>query len=288
MIGFFSAISAVFFWTYACSIWRKESERLLPRQINIYKNVFASIFFFPVLLTINWFSDINSIFFLVISGIVGIAIGDTLYINSLKIIGTRKTLSFESLTPIIATTLGALTINDIYPQKVWIGSLIVSFSLCMIVRQNTESNDYSKETKILGVFCAIGSVICAVVAALLSRIILIGSTLTPLQTTEIRLLSASIFLFLIFKQDFLVVFNYRSISKKSHSNLVLSTLIGTNFGILFQQIVFKFLPIGIGWTLLSLSPICALLISKVEGDKINKLTIIYSILSFVGVFITLI
>ena len=288
MIGFFAAISAVFFWTYACAIWRKESERLLPRQINIYKNVFASIFFFPVLFTINWFSDINSIFFLVISGIFGIAIGDTLYINSLKIIGTRKTLSFESLTPIIATTLGALTIDDIYPQKVWIGSLIVSFSLCMIVRQNTESNDSSKETKIFGILCAIGSVICAVFAALISRMILIGSSLTPLQTTEIRLLSASIFLFLIFKKDFLILHHYRSISKKSHSNLVLSTLIGTNFGILFQQIVFKFLPIGIGWTLLSLSPICALLISKVEGDKINQLTIIYSILSFIGVCITLI
>jgi len=288
MIGFFAAISAVFFWTYACAIWRKESGRLLPRQINIYKTVFASIFFSPVLLTINWFSDINSIFFLVISGIVGIAIGDTLYINSLKIIGTRKTLSFESLTPIIATTLGALTIDDIYPQKVWIGSLIVSFSLCMIVRQNTESNDSSKETKIFGILCAIGSVICAVFAALISRMILIGSSLTPLQTTEIRLLSASIFLFLIFKKDFLILHHYRSISKKSHSNLVLSTLIGTNFGILFQQIVFKFLPIGIGWTLLSLSPICALLISKVEGDKINQLTIIYSILSFIGVCITLI
>ena len=33
---------------------------------------------------------------LMISGIIGIAIGDTLYINSLKIIGTRKTLSFEA------------------------------------------------------------------------------------------------------------------------------------------------------------------------------------------------
>jgi len=288
MIGFFSAISAVFFWTLACSIWRRESNFLLPRQINIYKNVLAAILFFPVVITISWLSEINYIFILVASGIIGIAIGDTLYINSLKIIGTRKTLSFESLTPIIATTLGALTINDIYPQKVWIGSLIVSFSLCMIVRQNTESNDSSKETKIFGILCAIGSVICAVFAALISRMILIGSSLTPLQTTEIRLLSASIFLFLIFKKDFLILHHYRSISKKSHSNLVLSTLIGTNFGILFQQIVFKFLPIGIGWTLLSLSPICALLISKVEGDKINKLTIIYSILSFVGVFITLI
>ena len=62
MIGFLAAISAVFLWTYACSIWRQESERLLPRQINIYKNVFASILFLPVALTINWVSDIFSIF----------------------------------------------------------------------------------------------------------------------------------------------------------------------------------------------------------------------------------
>ena len=83
MIGFFAAISAVLSWTFACSIWRKASEKLLPRQINIYKNLLASIFFLPVVLTINWFSDVFSIFVLMASGIVGIAIGDTLYINCL-------------------------------------------------------------------------------------------------------------------------------------------------------------------------------------------------------------
>ena len=287
MIGFCSAVSAVFLWTFACSIWRKESEKLLPRQINIYKNVIASIFFLPVVLSINWVSDINSIYILMTSGIVGIAIGDTLYINALKIIGTRKTLSFEALTPIIATTLGTWIINDIYPQKVWIGSFIVSFSLLMIVRQNTYKIDQSKGKKVFGILCAIGSIICAVFAALMSRLILISSTITPLQTTEIRLLSATIFLFLIFRKDFFNIFRNRSITQESHSNLVLSTFLGTNCGILCQQIVFKFLPIGIGWTLLSLSPILALFISKREGDKINRLTIIYSILSFIGLGITL-
>ena len=288
MIGFFAAISAVLFWTFSCSIWRKESENLLPRQINIYKNVLASILFLPVVLTISWLSNMSSIFVLIISGIVGISIGDTLYINALKIIGTRKTLSFEALTPIIATTLGTWSIDEIYPQKVWVGSLIVSFSLLMIVRQNTFQKEEPREQNILGILCAFGSVLCAVLAALLSRVILIGSTLTPLQTTEIRLLSASIFLFLIFKKDFFDILNNRAITKKNHSNLFLSTLLGTNFGILFQQIVFKFLPIGIGWTLLSLSPVFALFISKREGEEINKLTIFYSFLSFIGVAITLI
>ena len=288
MIGSFAAISAVFFWTFACSIWRKESENLLPRQINIYKNVLASIFFLPVALTISWSSNLNSIFVLIISGIVGISVGDNLYLNSLKIIGTRKTLSFEALTPIIATILGRLSINEIYPQKVWIGSCIVSFSLLMIVRQNTFQKEHSIKINMLGILCALGSVLCAVIAALLSRIILISSTLSPLETTEIRLLSASIFLIFIFKKDFLNLFNKKLITKKSHSNLVLSTILGTNFGIFCQQIVFKNLPIGIGWTLLSLSPIFALFISNREGDQINKLTIIYSCLSFIGVAITLI
>ena len=288
MIGFFAAISAVLSWTFACSIWRKESENLLPRQINIYKNVFASVFFLPVALTISWFSDVFSIFILMISGIVGISIGDTLYIKSLKIIGTRKTLSFEALTPIIATTLGTLSINEIYPQKVWIGSLIVSFSLLMIVRQNTFQKEDFRERNVLGILCALGSVFCAVLAALMSRIILISSSLTPIQTTEIRLLSSSIFLVLILKKDFLDLLKNRSITKKNHLRLILSTLLGTNCGILFQQIVFKFLPIGIGWTLLSVSPIFALFLSKREGDQINKLTIFYSFLSFIGVAIALI
>ncbi len=288
MIGFFAAISAVLFWTFSCSIWRKESENLLPRQINIYKNVLASIFFLPVVFTISWLSNMSSILVLIISGIVGISIGDTLYINALKIIGTRKTLSFEALTPIIATTLGTWSIDEVYPQKVWVGSLIVSFSLLMIVRQNTFQKEEPREKNILGILCAFGSVLFAVLAALLSRVILISSTLTPLQTTEIRLLSASIFLFLIFKKDFFDILGNRALTKKNHSSLILSTLLGTNLGILFQQIVFKFLPIGIGWTLLSLSPVFALFFSKREGDEINKLTIFYSFLSFIGVAITLI
>ena len=165
--------------------------------------------------------------------------------------------------------------------------MIVSFSLLMIVRQKIFQKEQSKKTNIVGILCALGSVLCAVLAALLSRIILITTTLTPLQTTEVRLLSASIFLFLFFKKDFLNLLNNRSITKQNHSNLILSTLLGTNFGILFQQMAFKFLPIGIGWTLLSLSPVCALFISRREGEEINKLTIFYSFLSFIGVSIAL-
>ena len=165
---------------------------------------------------------------------------------------------------------------------------MVSFSLLMIVSQNTYKKDNPRETKTVGILYALGSVFCAVFAALMSRIILINSSLTPFEATEIRLLSSSIFLVLIFKKDFFDLLKNRSITRKNHTNLFISTLLGTNLCILFQQIVFKSLPIGIGWTFLSLSPLFSIFISKREKERINKLTIIYSLLSIIGVGITLI
>jgi len=93
--------------------------------------------------------------------------------------------------------------------------------LFKIVRQNTYQKQHSREVNIFGIFCALGSIFCAVFAALISRLVLISSTLTPFQTTEIRLLSASIFLFLIFKKEFFYLLSNKSLTRKNHSNLML-------------------------------------------------------------------
>ena len=63
---------------------------------------------------------------------------------------------------------------------------------------------------------------------------------------------------------------------------IISVLLGTNFGILLQQIVFKTLPIGIGWTLLSTSPVISLLFAKREEGIISKDIIFSTFLLFVG------
>ena len=63
---------------------------------------------------------------------------------------------------------------------------------------------------------------------------------------------------------------------------IVSILLGTNFGILLQQIVFKTLPIAIGWTLLSTSPIIALFFSKREEGVISGTIIISTFFLFIG------
>ena len=71
------------------------------------------------------------------------------------------------------------------------------------------------------------------------------------------------------------------------NQFILSVLMGTNVGILLQQIVFQALPLGIGWTLLSTSPIISLLFTKKEEGTLTNEIIIITFLLFIGICLIL-
>jgi len=63
---------------------------------------------------------------------------------------------------------------------------------------------------------------------------------------------------------------------------LISIILGTNIGILLQQVVFKTLPIGVGWALLSTSPVISLFFAKNEEREINKKIIFFTCFLFFG------
>ena len=289
MLGILAAIGAAFSWTCACSMWRAQTKIFNSLQLNSIKNLIAVITFSPILFSLNWFSHLREISILFLSGLIGITIGDSLYIAALKRLGTRKTLSIEALSPIMANMLGTVLIGEILPLKAWVGTLIVTCSLIGITRQGI--NAKQKEFRIKngfksGIFYAFLSVSCAVLAAILSRIIFKTSNLSPFQTTEIRLCGSLIFLLPISRINLTYLWNEVTVENKL--KLVFSSLLGTNIGILLQQTVFQMLPIGIGWTLLSISPLISLLFTKAEGEKINSISITLALTTILGVSIALV
>ena len=290
MIGILSAFGAALSWTYACSIWRTQTNIYKPIEINFLKNVIAFILFSPVFLFFNYSTNYKYCLILILSGIIGIGLGDTFYLKSLNLIGTRKTLSIEALSPLFAAITGTLFIDDHLNINAWIGIIIVTGALVKIIR--TKSYLLDKDSKLVinnnsldKYVYAFLSVLCAVIAALLSRIVLLESDLTPIFTTEIRLFGSIIFLCLITKMKLrLFISNFE---RKEKNQFIVSVLMGTNIGILLQQIVFQSLPIGIGWTLLSTSPIVSLLFTKKEEGILTNEIIIITFLLFIGVCLIL-
>ena len=290
MIGILSAFGAAASWTYACFIWRSQTQEYKTIEINLIKNIVAFLVFTPAFINISSTTELKNIFILLVSGIIGIGLGDTFYLKSLQTIGTRKTLSVETLSPLMAAFSGEIFINEDLTIKSWVGVIIVSISLFIILKKGndfkTEKPTFSEKNNFKIFAFPFLSVLCAVLGGLLSRMVFLQSNLSPFLTTEIRLLGAIIFL--ISLKGFKINFFLKNIEKKQQKRFLLSILLGTNIGILLQQIVFKTLPIGIGWALLSTSPVISLLFAKNEEREITKKIIFFTCFLFFGLTLIII
>ena len=285
MIGIISAFGAAISWTYACFIWRSQTEKYKSIDINLVKNVIAFLIFLPAFINIHIFTDLKSLLILLLSGVVGIGLGDTFYIKSLQVIGTRRTLSIETLSPLLAALSGEIFINENLALRSYIGIVIISISLFILLRQRTNLlvnnlTNITEENNLKIFIFPLLSVLCAVLGGLLSRIVFLERDLSPFQTTEIRLLGAIIFLITI--KNFRVNFFLKRLDKNDQKRFLLSIFLGTNLGIFLQQIVFKTLPLGIGWTLLSTSPVISLFFATKEEGQITKGIIFFTTLLFLG------
>jgi len=284
LIGILSAFGAATSWTYACFIWRAQTQKYKSIDINLTKNIIAFLIFIPAFINLSSTTAIKNIFILLISGIIGIGLGDTFYLKSLQTIGTRKTLSIETLSPLMAALSGEFFINENLTTKSWVGIIIVTISLYIILRKGNdfkeENSSFSEKNNYKIFAFPFLSVLCAVLGGLLSRLVFLQSNLSPFLTTEIRLLSAIIFLITL--KGFKINFFLKDVEKKEQKRFLLSILLGTNIGILLQQIEFKTLPIGIGWALLSTSPVISLLFAKNEEKEITKKIIFFTCFLFFG------
>jgi len=284
LIGILSAFGAAASWTYACFIWRSQTQKYKTIDINLIKNIIAFLVFTPAFINISSTTELKNIFILLVSGIIGIGLGDTFYLKSLQTIGTRKTLSVETLSPLMAALSGEIFINEDLTIKSWVGVIIVSISLFIILKKGNnlkeENAPFSEKNNIKIFAYPFLSVLCAVLGGLFSKIVFLQSNLSPFLTTEIRLLGAIIFL--ISLKRFNINFFLNKIEKKQQKRFLLSIFLGTNIGILLQQIVFKTLPIGIGWALLSTSPVISLFFARNEEREITKKIIFFTCFLFFG------
>lgn len=85
------SLSTAIFWALAVILFKKTGETVSPLSLNLFKNVLAIVLFVPTLLLlgIEFFPDVPRSHYLILmlSGIIGIGITDTLYFKSLNLLG---------------------------------------------------------------------------------------------------------------------------------------------------------------------------------------------------------
>lgn len=265
--GVLAALAGALCWTLASSLWRRLPTALSASQLNLLKNALALLLLLPLLgasgVGSRW-SDPWAFWLLVASGVLGIAIGDSLFFAALRRIGTRRTLTLDAGGPAVTALLGMAALAESPSLLQWLGIALITAALALVAGRDAgapRSRDWG-----LGVALALGALACGSGGAVLARAALRSGAIDPMQAAALRLLAATLVLLPLLPS--LLKRRQGPLPRRRRWPLgILATLLGTSAGIALQQTALQQLPGALAVSLLATAPVMALPLASLEGDR---------------------
>ncbi len=281
--GVLAALAGALCWTLASSLWRRLPTALSASQLNLLKNGLALVFLLPLLGRSGVAAlgqEPRVLLLLAASGVLGIAVGDSLFFAALRRIGTRRTLTLDAGGPAVTALLGMAALSERPSPLQWLGIALITAALWLVAGRDAEgarSRDWG-----LGVALALGALACGSGGAVLARAALRSGAIAPLDAAALRLLAAALVLLPLLPSLLHRPQVPRPVGRRWPLG-VLATLLGTTAGIALQQTALLHLPGALAVALLATAPVMALPLASLEGDHPGWRGVCSALLGLAGV-----
>lgn len=284
-IGVGAALAAALCWTLASALWRRLPTSLGPAELNLLKNMVALGFQLPLLLLLGQLAipAAAPVLLLLISGVLGIALGDSFYFAALRRLGTRRTLTFDAGGPAVTAAVGAVLLAETPAPRQWLGIALISLAVLLVARQKPCGGSAAPLARQgSGILCALAALLCGTGGALLARAALRTTLISPLQSATIRLGAAALVLLpLLWRLP--APARRPKPGQRRWPMLVVATMLGTSAGIVLQQLALDRLSGGLAVALLATAPVMAVPLAPLEGDRAGLPGIAAALLALAGV-----
>ncbi|MBD2740210.1 DMT family transporter [Coleofasciculus sp. FACHB-1120] len=287
--GEVAALSAAFLWAIASVVYSRLGRQIPPLELNLFKGIIAIAFLvLTLLLQGQLLPEINptALTLLLLSGVLGIGLGDTAYFAAINCLGARRTLILETLAPPLTAVLALVFLQEQLTAAAWCGILLTILGVVWVVTERVpNSTAESKHLTMRGISWGLLAAVAQATGAVLSRTALIQSSISPLWSTLVRL-GAGVLVLLLWKllgrrqaNDWLKPLQ----SWRIVGVIAITAFFSTYLGIWLQQISLKFAPAGIAQTLSSTSPLFVLPLAIWMGDIVSFRAILGVLVALGGV-----
>ena len=222
-------------WSIAIIIFKSASKELSPFLIVSLKNTIAlfcfiiSFLIFDISIWQNNFTNIDY-FKIIISGCLGMGIGDILFIYALSQIGANRVAIINCFEPGVIYFFSIMMVGTILTLQQFIGLIIVILSI-LIISYEKDNSDIEKKIKQRGLLFQITAVLLSSFGIVLIKPVLSkvnDSIHIQLWVTAFRLFPGFIIAWIVF---FLQKNNYSDwIAIKKNSKILWKILLSSGLG----------------------------------------------------------
>ncbi len=286
--GEFAALGAAFLWAVASLLYGRATLEIPPRTLNLIKGVLAILLFgLTLILSGSGAAAMSTmpLVLLMLSGVLGIGLGDTAYFEALKALGARRALLMETLAPPLTPTIALLFLGETLTSDGWIGIGLTVCGVAWVISEQVENDDEPYILPWRGIVFGLLAAGSQSVGAVLSRLAFTQATVSPLWSALLRLAAGVGFLLLwsLFSRSSRTSLSYLKGAKHLWGIILFATFFGTYLGIWLQQASLKFTNAGTAQTLLATSQIFILLLSAGRGESISPRALTGTAVAVIGV-----
>jgi drug/metabolite transporter (DMT)-like permease len=193
MLGKLAAFLCAFLWAIAVILFKKSGETIRPLVLNLYKSAVSVILIIPVMILsgiqiVPQGLSSKEIVILLLSGILGIAVSDTLFFKALNLLGAGLTAIVDCFySPVIILFSFIFLLNPVTVIEMIGGLMVITAILVATLR--LKDRERSPRDLILGVLLGALAMITMGFSVTMMKPVLDKAPI--LWVTEIRLIAGT-------------------------------------------------------------------------------------------------
>jgi len=285
--GELSALLSACLWAGSALVFTDAIRRAGSFQVNITRLILASIYLiiFVFVLQFEINLSMEQLFYLCLSGFIGLSLGDTFLFMAFREIGARISMLIMSLAPAIAAALAYYFLGETLSSIAVVGITVTIIGICVVVFERADSSAKYSVTP-LGIIYALLGAIGQGVSLILVKKVFMESDVNGFVASTIRIVSALIFLtpIAILSKHFYSPIKMWKIENRAFMLTAFGALLGSFLGISFSLIAVDYTNVGVASTLMSIVPVIILPIARIfYKEKISWRATIGAFIAVAGV-----
>ena len=258
-LGEIAGLTTALCWSLTAIVFTAASKRIGSLQVNLYRLPMALILLFISYFLIDGKFEIvgSNLSWLLASGIVGLAIGDSFLFEAMVLIGARLSMILMALAPPMTAVLAYFFLGETVGLVGILGIIITIGGVSWVVGESrSDSNGVPHKISWFGIICGLLGALFQAIGLILAKKGL-STEVSPLLATLIRMSGAtvvmwSVTLFLKKVKNPISLFKADPIALKQ---MLLAVVFGPVLGVTLSLVAIKYTETGIAATLIATVPV---------------------------------
>ncbi len=285
LFGEISAILTALSWSVSIIMFRHLGKSFTPLNLTLWKGTLAIVGLVVTLLFtgVPISPETVDVLWLLLSGAIGIGIGDSAFFAALNRMSESTTLLLtETLAPIMTALLAMVWLAEWLTVWQWLAIAVILFGVDIVIRSRKRKHKLVS-VSLSGFNYAALAALCQAVGAVIGRDVLVSSQMDAVTASLVRLCGGvfTVAIFLVFSKN--KWFPKTNQIPHTWKMLIFATFFGTFLAMIFQTYAFANAPAAIVQSLFASSIIFSLVIAYFMGQQVTTRAFVGSGIALAGV-----